>query len=65
MMRAHHGGKILGSGSDVWKYWAEKEAGTITNQQWNDIEAGIARSNGTCMTMGTASTMTSIAEALG
>src|ERR687890_754680 len=65
MMRAHHGGKILGSGSDAWKYWAEKEAGTITNQQWNDIEAGIARSNGTCMTMGTASTMMSIAEALG
>ena len=65
MMRAHHGGQILGSGSDAWKYWAEKEAGTITNQQWNDIEAGIARSNGTCMTMGTASTMTSIAEALG
>src|SRR5215204_7094087 len=65
MMRGHFGGKILGSGSDVWKYWAEKEAGTITNQQWNDMEAGIARSHGTCMTMGTASTMTSIAEALG
>src|ERR687890_2666237 len=65
MMRGHFGGQILGSGSDAWKYWAEKEAGTITNQQWNDIEAGIARSAGTCMTMGTASTMTSIAEALG
>jgi dihydroxy-acid dehydratase len=65
MMRGHFGGKILGSGSDVWKYWAEKEAGAITNQQWNDMEAGIARSHGTCMTMGTASTMTSIAEALG
>jgi dihydroxy-acid dehydratase len=65
MMRGHFGGKILGSGSDVWKYWAEKEAGSITNQQWNDMEAGIARSHGTCMTMGTASTMTSIAEALG
>ena len=65
MMRGHSGGKILGSGSDVWKYWAEKEAGTITNQQWNDMEAGIARSHGTCMTMGTASTMTSITEALG
>lgn len=65
MMRGHFGGKILGSGSDVWKYYAEKEAGTITNQQWNDMEAGIARSNGTCMTMGTASTMTSIAETLG
>src|ERR671917_1588481 len=65
MMRAHHGGQILGSGSDAWKYWAEKEAGNITNQQWNDIEAGIARSFGTCMTMGTASTMTIIAETLG
>jgi dihydroxy-acid dehydratase len=65
MMRGHFGGQILGSGSDVWKYWAEKEAGAITNQQWNDMEAGIARSHGTCMTMGTASTMTAIAEALG
>src|SRR6202047_5432719 len=65
MMRGHFGGKILGSGSDVWKYWAEKEAGNISEQQWNDLEAGIARSAGTCMTMGTASTMTAIAEALG
>src|SRR3954454_6890643 len=65
MMRGHFGGNILGSGSDVWKYYAEKEAGTITIQEWNDMEAGIARSAGTCMTMGTASTMTSIAEALG
>ena len=65
MMRGHFGGKILGSGSDVWKYWAEKEAGNISEQQWNDMEAGIARSAGTCMTMGTASTMTTIAEALG
>jgi dihydroxy-acid dehydratase len=65
MMRGHFGGNILGSGSDVWKYWAEKEAGNISEQQWNDMEAGIARSPGTCMTMGTASTMTTIAEALG
>ena len=65
MMRGHFGGNILGSGSDVWKYWAEKEAGNITEQQWNDMEAGIARSPGTCMTMGTASTMTTIAEVLG
>ena len=65
MMRGHFGGKILGSGSDVWKYYAEKEAGSITEKQWNDMEAGIARSAGTCMTMGTASTMTSIAEVLG
>ena len=65
MMRGHFGGNILGSGSDIWKYYAEKEAGNITIQQWNDMEAGIARSAGTCMTMGTASTMTSITEALG
>jgi dihydroxy-acid dehydratase len=65
MMRGHFGGKILGSGSDVWKHWAEKEAGNITEQQWNDMEAGIARSAGTCMTMGTASTMAMISEALG
>jgi dihydroxy-acid dehydratase len=65
MMRGHFGGRILGSGSDVWKYWAEKEAGNITEGEWNEMEAGIARSAGTCMTMGTASTMTTIAEALG
>src|SRR3954451_6417087 len=65
MMRGHFGGNILGSGSDIWKYYAEKEAGSITEKQWNDMEAGIARSAGTCMTMGTASTMTTITEALG
>jgi dihydroxy-acid dehydratase len=57
--------KPLGSGSDVWKYWAEKRAGNITEKQWLEIEDGIARSPGHCMTMGTASTMTSAAEALG
>jgi dihydroxy-acid dehydratase len=65
MMRCHFGGQILGSGSDVWKFWAEKEAGNITERQWHEMEAGIARSAGTCMTMGTASTMTAIAEAIG
>jgi dihydroxy-acid dehydratase len=65
MMRGHFGGTILGSGSDVWKYWNEKEAGNISEQQWNDMEAGIARSAGTCMTMGTAATMMMLAETLG
>src|SRR5215211_963495 len=65
MMRGHSAGQILGSGSDVWKYWAEKEAGNISEAQWHDMEAGIARTHGTCMTMGTASTMTAIAESLG
>jgi dihydroxy-acid dehydratase len=57
--------KPLGSGADVWKYWAELRAGNITEKDWQEIENGIARSPGTCMTMGTASTMASIAEVLG
>jgi dihydroxy-acid dehydratase len=65
MLRGDFQGRPLGSGSDVWKYWAELRAGTITDDEWNGIENGIARSPGHCMTMGTASTMTSAAEALG
>ena len=65
MLRGDWQGKFLGSGSDVWKYWAEKRAGNLTDAQWHAIEDGIARSPGHCMTMGTASTMTSAAEALG
>ncbi len=55
----------LGSGSDTWKYWAELRAGNITPRDWQEIEDGIARSPGTCMTMGTAATMMSLAEVLG
>jgi dihydroxy-acid dehydratase len=55
----------LGSGSDVWKYWDEKRAGVIGEREWEEIENGIARSPGHCMTMGTASTMTAASEALG
>ena len=65
MLRGDWRGQFLGSGSDVWKYWAEKRAGNLTDEQWHAIEDGIARSPGHCMTMGTASTMTSAAEALG
>jgi dihydroxy-acid dehydratase len=65
MLRGNWQGKTLGSGSDVWKYWDELRAGNITEQDWREIEEGIARSPGTCMTMGTASTMTSIVETLG
>ena len=57
--------QALGSGSDVWKYWAEKRAGNLSDAQWLELEDGIARSPGHCMTMGTASTMTSATEALG
>ena len=65
MLSGHWRDQQLGSGSDVWKYWAEKRAGNITDQQWLELQDGIARSPGHCMTMGTASTMTSAAEALG
>jgi dihydroxy-acid dehydratase len=65
MLRGNWRDQPLGSGSDVWKYWAEKRAGNISDEQWAEIEDGIARSPGHCMTMGTASTMTSAAEALG
>ena len=65
MLRGNWKGKVLGSGSDAWKYWDERRAGNIDAAQWSEVEAGIARSYGHCMTMGTASTMTSIAEALG
>ena len=65
MLRGNWNGQPLGSGSDVWKYWAERCAGTITAEQWGEMEDGIARSAGVCMTMGTASTMTAIAEAMG
>ncbi len=65
MLRGDFRGGFLGSGSDTWKYWAELRAGTITEADWKGVEEGIARSPGHCMTMGTASTMTSAAEAMG
>src|ERR1700730_670505 len=65
MLRGNWRGQILGSGSDVTKYWTERRAGNIDQQAWMQNEEGIARSAGTCMTMGTPSTMTSVAEVLG
>jgi dihydroxy-acid dehydratase len=65
MLRGNWRGQALGSGSDVWKYWDEKRAGRISDADWDEMESGIARSFGTCMTMGTAATMMAIAEALG
>jgi dihydroxy-acid dehydratase len=65
MLRGNWHGGVLGSGSDVWKYWDEKRAGRLDEASWNELEDGIARSAGTCMTMGTAATMMALAEALG
>ncbi len=65
MLRGNYAGKTLGSGTDVWKYWDARRAGTVDKAEWDGIQGGIARSYGTCMTMGTASTMMSIAEGFG
>ena len=65
MLRGNWRGQILGSGSDVWKYWTERRAGTLDECSWREMEDGIARSFGTCMTMGTASTMAAAVDALG
>ena len=65
MLRGNWHGEPLGSGTDTWKYWAELRAGNINENEWREVEEGIARSPGHCMVMGTASTMTSVAEVLG
>src|SRR5206468_7284742 len=65
MLRGMWRGIELGSGTDVWKYWDELRAGRITEEEWCEMESCISRSHGHCMVMGTASTMTSLAEALG
>ena len=65
MLRGNWKGQVLGSGSDAFKYWDERRAGRLSDEAWQEMEAGIARSHGTCMTMGTAATMMGIAEAIG
>ena len=65
MLRGNFAGEKLGSGTDTWKYWDERRAGNINKEQWDGVQGGIARSYGTCMTMGTASTMMSIADGWG
>jgi dihydroxy-acid dehydratase len=65
MLRGNWRGQVLGSGSDLWKYWTERRAGNLDECSWREMEDGIARSFGTCMTMGTASTMAAAAESLG
>jgi len=55
----------LGSGSDGRKLFDMFRTGRITEEEWAEVEGGLARSAGHCTVMGTASTMTSLAEALG
>lgn len=58
-------GKAVGAGTHTKAYWDERRKGTITEQNWRDLETAMTRSPGTCQTMGTASTMTCIVEAMG
>jgi dihydroxy-acid dehydratase len=65
MLRGNWRGRPVGSGTEVWRAWAERQAGQLSECAWRELEDGIARSPGHCMTMGTASTMTAAVEALG
>jgi dihydroxy-acid dehydratase len=65
MLRGNWKGQAIGSGTDIRKFWTERCAGALSLDDWHSVEDGIARSAGFCMTMGTASTMTALAEALG
>jgi dihydroxy-acid dehydratase len=65
MLAGNWKGNVLGSGTDGRKYFQEVRAGRLTEEQWCEIESCIARSAGHCTVMGTASTMASLAEALG
>ena len=65
MLNGHWRGRELGSCSDCWHYNEELRAGRITEAEFEEIENSMSRSNGHCMTMGTASTMACVTEALG
>ena len=65
MLSGNWRGKPIGSGVAAWSYWAERHAGNISECQWRELEDGYARSAGHCMSMGTASTMTAVTEAMG
>jgi dihydroxy-acid dehydratase len=65
MLNDRHQGKTVGAGTHTRLFWDDHQAGKIGAAEWVQLEARMTRSPGTCNTMGTASTMTAIAEALG
>jgi L-arabonate dehydrase len=65
MLNGHWRGRQLGSCSDCWHFHEELRAGRISEREWQELEGSISRSHGHCMTMGTASTMACVTEALG
>jgi len=65
MLTGHFRGEPLGCGTDVWRLSEEVRAGTLSNEEFLRSESSMIRSKGHCNTMGTASTMALVAEALG
>jgi L-arabonate dehydrase len=65
MLRGQWRREELGSGTDAWRLWAERRAGRMSDEELCEAESCMSRSSGHCMVMGTASTMASMAEALG
>ena len=65
MLNDRHQGKTVGAGTHTRMFWDELQAGQIGAEEWVRLESRMTRSPGTCNTMGTASTMTAMAEALG
>jgi dihydroxy-acid dehydratase len=65
MLNGNYRGKPIGSGTDVWKFSEDVRAGRMTLSDFKEAESCMSRSTGHCMTMGTASTMASMVEALG
>lgn len=65
MLNGKHCGHDIGSGTDVWKFSEKVRAGEMSQQEFMRAESGMSRSKGTCMTMGTASTMACLVETLG
>ncbi|OAP43260.1 dihydroxy-acid dehydratase [Sinorhizobium glycinis] len=65
MLNGKWRGKDVGSGTAIWQFSEMVKSGEMTLEEFMDAEQGMARSAGSCMTMGTASTMASMAEALG
>jgi dihydroxy-acid dehydratase len=58
-------GRRIGTGTDLWRLWDQRRAGELSDERWDELERVLTLGKGTCNTMGTASTMGAIAEALG
>lgn len=65
MLNGQYRGQSLGSGTDLWRFNDEVRSGRMSIDDFRDLESSMTRSRGSCNTMGTASTMACMAEALG